>query len=173
MGRMVFSGGKMTGGREGRESAAEAAGMAEVIGLSGLRGYFDDGGMKFGYTILYVPEVARAVGFYESAFGFERRFVHEGGDYAELETGGTALAFASLELARANLPGGVRPADLGEPPAAVELGFTTEDVAGAFARATVAGAVPVSAPVAKPWGQVVAYVRDPDGHLIELCTPMG
>lgn len=129
--------------------------------------------MRFAYTILYVPEVARAVAFYEAAFGLERRFVHEGGDYAEMETGGTTLAFASLDLARANLPGGVTPADPARPPAAVELAFATEDVPGAFARATGAGAVPVSAPAAKPWGQVVACVRDPDGHLIELCTPMG
>lgn len=25
----------------------------------------------------------------------------------------------------------------------------------------------------KPHGQTVAYVRDPDGFLIEICTPMG
>ena len=30
----------------------------------------------------------------------------------------------------------------------------------------------VSPPVAKPWGQIVAYVRDPDGHLVELCSPL-
>jgi lactoylglutathione lyase len=29
------------------------------------------------------------------------------------------------------------------------------------------------APTKKPWGQTVAYVRDLDGHLVELCTPMG
>jgi YD repeat-containing protein len=28
-------------------------------------------------------------------------------------------------------------------------------------------------PKTKPWGQVVAYVRDKDGFLIEICTPMG
>ncbi len=27
-------------------------------------------------------------------------------------------------------------------------------------------------PNTKPWGQVVAYVRDLDGFLIEICTPM-
>jgi lactoylglutathione lyase len=24
-----------------------------------------------------------------------------------------------------------------------------------------------------PWGQTVAYVRDNNGFLVELCTPMG
>lgn len=33
--------------------------------------------MKFGYTILYVQDVAEAVQFYELAFGLERRFIHQ------------------------------------------------------------------------------------------------
>jgi len=36
-----------------------------------------------------------------------------------------------------------------------------------------AGATPMAAPVAKPWGQLVSYVRCPDGTLVELCTAMG
>jgi uncharacterized glyoxalase superfamily protein PhnB len=36
-----------------------------------------------------------------------------------------------------------------------------------------AGAILVAPPKQKPWGQTVAYVRDIDGFLIELCTPMG
>ncbi len=31
----------------------------------------------------------------------------------------------------------------------------------------------LSAPVEKPWGQIVSYVRASDGCLIELCTPVG
>ncbi|POA14248.1 glyoxalase, partial [Pseudomonas sp. FW300-N1A1] len=31
----------------------------------------------------------------------------------------------------------------------------------------------LSAPVTKPWGQVVSYVRCPDGTLVELCSPIG
>lgn len=26
-------------------------------------------------------------------------------------------------------------------------------------------------PERQPWGQTVSYVRDPDGFLVELCTP--
>jgi hypothetical protein len=33
--------------------------------------------------------------------------------------------------------------------------------------------LPVVEPVSKPWGQTVAYVRDLDGFLVELCTAMG
>ena len=39
-------------------------------------------------------------------------------------------------------------------------------------RAVKAGATAVSEPAAKPWGQTVAYLRDKDGHLVELCTPL-
>ena len=35
--------------------------------------------MRLGYVILYVPDVAAAVEFYERAFGLSRRFVHESG----------------------------------------------------------------------------------------------
>jgi len=50
--------------------------------------------MKLGYTILYVPDVAASLAFFERAFGLKRRFLHETGTYGELDTGATTLAFA-------------------------------------------------------------------------------
>ena len=35
-----------------------------------------------------------------------------------------------------------------------------------------AGATPVKPPERRPWGQVVGFVRDPDGFLVEICTPV-
>jgi lactoylglutathione lyase len=124
--------------------------------------------MRFGYTILYVGDVPASVEFYERAFGLERRLLHESGQYAELETGSTALAFAAYDLAAENLPG------LPEPDSAragFEVCFVTEDVAAGYSRAVEAGAAPVSEPGRKPWGQDVAYVRDPDGVLVEIASP--
>ena len=126
--------------------------------------------MKFGYTILYVKDVEKAVAFYESAFGLKRKFVHESG-YGEMDTGDTKLAFASLDLATSNGVPVVPPNPEGPPPA-VEVAFVTEDVAAAFAVAVQAGAVPVAPPKQKPWGQVVAYARDLNGFLVEICSPM-
>ena len=40
----------------------------------------------------------------------------------------------------------------------------------AFDQALNAGATLLSRPEKKPWGQVVAYVRDADGHVIEIST---
>ena len=54
-----------------------------------------------------------------------------------------------------------------------EIGFKVPDVGVAFAELVERGATPVTAPPARPWGQRTAYVRDPDGHLIELAQDLG
>ena len=126
--------------------------------------------MKFGYTILYVKDVEKTVAFYESAFGLKRKFVHES-EYGEMDTGETKLAFASVDLATSNGVPFVQ-ANPDGPSPAVEVAFVTDDVAGAFALAVKAGAVPVAQPKQKPWGQLVAYVRDLNGFLVEICSPM-
>ena len=128
--------------------------------------------MRFGYAIAYVREVKKSVAFYERAFGLKRRFVDESGQYAEMQTGETTLAFASNELGHSNLPGGFRENDPAEPPAGVEIAFVAEDVGGAFRCALEAGATKVAEPKTKPWGQTVAYVRDPDGVLVEIGSEM-
>jgi uncharacterized glyoxalase superfamily protein PhnB len=48
----------------------------------------------------------------------------------------------------------------------------SDDVAGAYARAVAAGAAAVQEPRQKPWGQTVGYVRDLNGVLVELCSPL-
>ena len=129
--------------------------------------------MKLGYTILYVPDIEQTISFYEAAFGLERRFVHESGDYAEMETGQTVLAFASDDLASSNFKASYRRADPDSAPPAFEITLVTDDVAGAFAQATEAGASPLAEPSEKPWGQTVSYVRDVNGVIVEICTPVG
>ena len=125
-----------------------------------------------GYVLLYVPDVARAIAFWQKAFGLSLRFAHESGTYAELETGGTALGFVAEATAREN-GGAFRPNRPDAEPAGIEVALCTHDVPALWQRATEAGATPVKPPATKPWGQTVAYVRDADGVLVELCTPMG
>jgi lactoylglutathione lyase len=129
--------------------------------------------MKLGYTILYVPDVTESLRFHEAAFGLKMRFLHESGTYGELDTGETTLAFAQHDLGDDNFPGGHVRADTSASPLGMEIALVTDDVPSAHARALRAGARELSPPAAKPWGQVVSYVRSPDGCLIELCTPVG
>src|SRR5690606_23224486 len=120
--------------------------------------------------ILYVEDVRGSVTFYERAFGLKPRFVHESGDYAELETGATALAFSSRRLLE-TLGKQPRPPRADAP--VFEIAFTTDDVPAALERALEAGATLKQKPEVMSWGQTVAYVADPDGFLVELCTPVG
>lgn len=128
--------------------------------------------MQFGYTIIYVPEVEGSLRFFEQAFGFKRRFLHESGTYGELETGSTTLAFADHDLAEMNFPAGHVAAHSSPKPLGMELGLVTADVQAAHARALEHGARELAPPTSKPWGQTVSYVRCPDGTLVELCTPV-
>lgn len=129
--------------------------------------------IRYGYTIIYVPDVAAALDFYEQAFGLRRRFLDEHGQYGELDTGTTTLAFSRDDLASTLFPGGYASQRPDQLPMGVEIGLVTDDVAGAFAQAVAAGAVALKPPAQKPWGQTVGYVRDLNGVLIELCSPIG
>ena len=129
--------------------------------------------IKFAYTILYVQHVTKAIEFYENAFGFTRKFVTPENDYGELLVGETTLSFASTKLAKSNLTGGFTESSLTAKPFGIEIGFTTDNVEETVAKAKKAGATIIENPKTKPWGQTVAYLRDPDGFLIEICTPMG
>lgn len=125
--------------------------------------------MHLGYVILYVTDVTETVRFYEKAFGLACRFIHESNAYAEMETGQTALAFASEAI----LSHSFRKNRMNNEPAGFEVSLVTENVNQAYDHAIKAGAVEVMQPETKPWGQVVSYVRDNNGCLVEICSPMG
>lgn len=127
--------------------------------------------MKLGYTLFYVDDVLKSMDFYEEAFGLTKGFAHQE-QYGEMVTGETKLGFVSHETASSHGFEYVK-SKISEKPSAFEVGFVTQDVEGAFAKAVAAGATPVSVPKSKPWGQVVSYVRDCNGFLVEICSPMG
>ncbi len=129
--------------------------------------------VKLGYTILYVADVTKSIEFYEQAFDLKRKFIAPGNQYGELATGDTTLSFASIELAKTNLRDGFIESNAKNKPFAVEIAFTTDQVEEVFQQALKAGAFPEASTTEKPYGQTLAYVRDIDGFLIEICTPMG
>lgn len=128
--------------------------------------------IKYAYTILYVKDVVRTIEFYEKAFGFTRKFITETSEYGELITGETTLSFARTTFVENQLPGGFVESRVSTPPLGMEIAFATNDVQKAFDKAVKTGAKEVKHPEQKPWGQTVAYVRDLNGFLVEICTPM-
>ena len=120
------------------------------------------------YIVLIVEDLDRALHFYTGVLGL--RLGHRSGDYAQLDTGTTRLAFytrsamaKSLSLAldapASNAPG-------------FEIGFKVADVDAAFSELVARGAPAVVPPTDRFWGQRTAYVRDPDGHLVELAQDL-
>jgi lactoylglutathione lyase len=57
-------------------------------------------------------------------------------------------------------------------PFGVELAFTTENIETDFQNAIKSGATELETLTEKPWGQKVGYLRDNNGFLIEICTPI-
>lgn len=129
--------------------------------------------MKLGYVIIYTKNVLETVAFYENAFEMKSRFIHESNQYAEMETGDTALAFVGDELADINVPVQYRKNTANDAPAGVEIVLVSENIVEVYKNAVAKGAKPIKEPVAKPWGQLVGYVLDNNGVLVELASPMG
>jgi lactoylglutathione lyase len=67
-----------------------------------------------------------------------------------------------------NLKNGFIESNLNDKPFGIELGFTTEDVPGTIKKAVEAGAIILAEPKTKPWEQVVGYLRNLNGFLIEI-----
>jgi len=128
--------------------------------------------MKFAYTILYVEDVAKTIAFYEKAFGFKQKFITPEKDYGELISGETTISFASTDLAKSNFKDGFTLSTPSQKPFGIELAFTSKNIEQDYETAINAGAIEVSKIAEKPWGQKVAYVKDLNGFLIEICTPM-
>jgi uncharacterized glyoxalase superfamily protein PhnB len=124
-----------------------------------------------GYLVFPVAHVQQTVDFWVEAFGCTLKFVHESGEYAELDTGATTLGFVADTLMEKN---GVpyRPNRAGSPPAGVSVSLVCADPAALLARAVKHGATSLKPVERKPWGQLSGYVSEVNGLLVELCSPV-
>jgi lactoylglutathione lyase len=116
------------------------------------------------YVVLIVGDLDQALRFYTGVLGLQ--LGHRSGEYAQLDTGRTRLGLYTRQ-AMANILGMPLDAPIATAPG-FEIGFKVADVDRAFSELVARGALPAVAPSDRPWGQRTAYVRDPDGHLIEL-----
>jgi lactoylglutathione lyase len=128
--------------------------------------------MKLGYVLLYVDDVEQSMSFYERAFRLKKGFLHEAKDYGEMITGESKLRFVRHALAETH---GFKyeKVTLQTNPPPFEIALIAEDVEGAFQHSIANGAVELSGPEKKPWGQTVAFVRDLNGFIVEISSPIG
>lgn len=118
--------------------------------------------MNLDYTILTVTDIDRAISFYVDVLGF--KLAHHSGPYAQFDTGPTRFALYQRDAMARTL-------GIDDPPA-FEVGCKVADVDAAFAELVAQGATAAVAPTDRPWGQRTAYVRDPDGHYVELAQDL-
>lgn len=112
---------------------------------------------------LITDDVARLVDFYEHLTGITADRPNE--DFAELRTGAANLAIGSV---RTVAPGTARAADNH----AVLVEFLTDDVDRVHRDLVARGAEVVMAPTTMPWGNRSLVVRDPDGTLVNVFSPV-
>lgn len=124
--------------------------------------------LKMRYLILYVSNLEKSLTFYTEAFGLSVRGNH--GTYVELDTGNTILAM--IERDNVQELTGLTYKSSSETSQTFEIGFVTEDVIATIEELRANGVKVIKEPITKPWGQTVAYVADPDGHYIEICSSM-
>ena len=113
------------------------------------------------FPILSTRDLPALVAFYEQALGAEVtfRFPGEHGDvYVSLAIGPASLGIGHDPDTTDAVASGDRAA----------LWVYVDDVDATFASALDAGAAAERAPTDMPWGERVAQVRDPAGHLVNF-----
>ncbi len=116
------------------------------------------------YVVLIVADLERSLRFYVELLGL--RLGHRAGPYAQLDTGTTRVALYERSAMEETLALTLQPPSEDAP--SFELGFKVSDVDAIFSELVDMGARPVMPPSDRGWGQRSAYLRDPDGYLIEV-----
>ena len=115
---------------------------------------------------LITDDVSRLVSFYERITGVVAE--RPTPEFAELHTPNGTLAIGSTHTVGMFGPGAARPAD--NHTAIIE--FLVEDVDAAFTSLVDDSIEIVREPKTMPWGNRSLLVRDPDGTLVNVFTPV-
>ncbi len=121
------------------------------------------------YTVLIVAELDRSLEFYVNLLGLPLN--HRSGGYAQLRTGSTRLSLFTREALERTLRKPLQAPSEDAP--GFEIAFLVENVDEAFEELVAKGARAEQGPMDRFWGQRTAYLRDPDGYLVELTQNLG
>jgi catechol 2,3-dioxygenase-like lactoylglutathione lyase family enzyme len=120
------------------------------------------------YVVLVVENIDRSLAFYCGVLGLE--LGHRSGAFAQLRTGTTRLALFERSAMAETLGKEIGAPSPDSP--GFEIGFKVANVDQAYGAFVKQGAAAVMAPTTRAWGQRTAYLRDPDGHLVELAEDL-
>jgi catechol 2,3-dioxygenase-like lactoylglutathione lyase family enzyme len=122
-------------------------------------------------TALYVDDMDRARGFWEGVMGLSPMF--EDARLTAYPVGGRNALLLFLRgstTETVHMPGGTIPPHDGHGPIHLALSIASADLPAWEARFSAHG-VAIEGRTDWPKGGRSVYVRDPDGHLLELATP--
>lgn len=118
------------------------------------------------YIILYVNDFEKTMSFYKDILGLQIKMQQD--TYVEFDTGVTTLSINTRKSVKEEI--GLDVPELTSSTQTFEIAFVVEDVSATIEKLREQGVQIIKEPATKPWGQTVAYVADPDGHFIEICT---
>lgn len=121
--------------------------------------------------ILYVSDQYRSKGFYENVLQLAPVSDVPGMTEFELSPGLKLGLMPEGSIARIISPALPHPREAAGVPRC-ELYLQVSDVASVYKHALDAGAQPLSPALEREWGHRVAYVADPDGHVIAFAEVM-
>jgi catechol 2,3-dioxygenase-like lactoylglutathione lyase family enzyme len=110
---------------------------------------------------LLVSDLDRSLAFYRDTLGLTLNSQDTG--YADFKLGETLLAIFQKDAATAMFP----ESHMGGSGGAV-YAYVVEDIKVACRQLKEKGIEIFEGPKKVPWGQMVAYFKDPDGHIWEL-----
>lgn len=117
---------------------------------------------RLAYTILFVSDLERSIGFYRDVIGLPFRFANE--SYAEFSTEGAKFSLFARsrlpELLGQEVPEGNVPQG--------EVAFFVEDVDAEYERLADGGVRVLAPPTDRVWGERTLHLADPDGNVVEL-----
>jgi predicted enzyme related to lactoylglutathione lyase len=122
--------------------------------------------MKFVSTRIITADVRRLVGFYEVVTGVAAMWGNE--LFAEIPTPVGTLAIGSDKTVPLFGVGSAEPAAN----RSAILEFIVEDVDAEYERLREQVDQVVTTPTTMPWGNRALLLRDPDGNLVNLFTPV-
>ncbi len=114
---------------------------------------------------LLVEDFEKSLKFYKDVLGLKVKS-QEGNQFAGFELEGTELAIFQKDGATAMFPKEFMGTGGG-----VNIGFQINDIHQACEELTSRGVQIFEGPKTTPWGQKVAYFKDPDSNIWEVSEP--